>query len=57
MKMKEILDHWIKVQVAWIYLQPIFYSEDLKRQMKDEGKMFEAVDSYWYVNKSYLVKY
>ena len=32
--MKDILDLCIKVQLAWIYLQPIFYSEDLKRQMQ-----------------------
>lgn len=46
-RMKSILDYWVKVQAAWMYLEPIFSSEDLCRQMPEEGKMFKVVHSNW----------
>ncbi|CAH1783206.1 unnamed protein product, partial [Owenia fusiformis] len=46
-RMKAILDSWLKVQAAWLYLEPIFGSEDIRRQIPVEGKMFEEVDEHW----------
>jgi dynein heavy chain, axonemal len=46
--MEDSIDFLIKIQSAWIYLEPIFGSEDIRNQMPVEGKMFEEVDSIWY---------
>jgi len=43
----ECLDGWLKVQRAWMYLQPIFDSPDIMKQLPTEGKKFRLVDSKW----------
>ena len=47
--MKDTLDSWLKVQAAWLYLEPIFGSEDIRNQIPVEGEMFVQVDEHWYV--------
>eukprot|EP00062_Callorhinchus_milii_P022724 gi/632980863/ref/XP_007907272.1/ PREDICTED: dynein heavy chain 3, axonemal-like [Callorhinchus milii] len=42
-----ILESWLRVQMAWLYLEPIFGSEDIRNQIPVEGKMFEVVDRNW----------
>ncbi|XP_030856161.1 dynein heavy chain 3, axonemal-like [Strongylocentrotus purpuratus] len=46
-RIKDILDSWLKVQAAWLYLEPIFGSEDIRRQIPVEGEMFTTVDGHW----------
>ncbi|CAK9050585.1 Dynein axonemal heavy chain 1 (Axonemal beta dynein heavy chain 1) (Ciliary dynein heavy chain 1) (mDHC7) [Durusdinium trenchii] len=44
MYVSECLDQWLKVQRAWMYLQPIFDSPDIMKQLPTEGKKFKVVD-------------
>ncbi|CAE7602727.1 DNAH1 [Symbiodinium sp. CCMP2456] len=47
MYVSECLDQWLKVQRAWMYLQPIFDSPDIMKQLPTEGKKFKVVDGKW----------
>eukprot|EP00924_Labyrinthula_sp_SR-Ha-C_P008574 snap_masked-scaffold_37-processed-gene-0.12-mRNA-1 protein AED:0.06 eAED:0.07 QI:0/0/0/1/1/1/3/0/4292 len=43
----EALEGWISVQKNWLYLQPIFDSPDINKQLPIEGKKFQEVDQNW----------
>ena len=45
--MSEIFEEWIKCQRQWMYLEPIFSSDDIMRQLPTEGKRFQGVDRVW----------
>ncbi|CAB4069325.1 DNAH [Lepeophtheirus salmonis] len=45
--MQDILDAWLRCQESWLYLEPIFNSEDIMKQMPNEGRKFNKVDRIW----------
>jgi len=53
---QEIIDVWLKVQAMWQYLEPIFGSEDIMRQMPKEGALFKRSDKMWRENAQTIVR-
>ena len=47
LSMQDILDAWLRCQESWLYLEPIFNSEDIMKQMPVEGRKFNKVDRIW----------
>ena len=52
----EVIDEWIQLQRNWLYLQPIFDSADIQKQLPQEAKRFATVDKYWRTTMSAAVK-
>ena len=42
-----MLDAFINCQRTWMYLEPIFGSEDIVKQLPTEARRFQGVDSLW----------
>ncbi|XP_043257418.1 dynein axonemal heavy chain 3 [Colletes gigas] len=45
--MQDIIDQWLTCQSTWMYLEPIFSSEDIMRQMPTEAQNFRRMDKIW----------
>lgn len=54
MLMQDIIDQWLICQATWMYLEPIFSSEDIMRQMPTEAKNFRRMDKIWRTIMTYV---
>jgi dynein heavy chain len=46
-QMSEILEQWLNCQRNWMYLEPIFSSPDIVKQLPQEAYKFKACDRQW----------
>ena len=59
----DVIEEWLQLHHNWLYLQPIFDSPDLNKQLPLEGKRFATVDKYWRATmksaskKAYAIKF
>ena len=44
---QHLIDEWLGCQKTWMYLEPIFGSEDIMRQLPTEARRFQGVDRLW----------
>jgi hypothetical protein len=42
-----VLDEWLVCQRSWLYLEPIFSSEDIIRQLPVESKRYQTMERIW----------
>ncbi|TRY59872.1 hypothetical protein DNTS_035283 [Danionella cerebrum] len=43
----EVLEEWLTCQRSWMYMEPIFSSDDINRQLPVEGKRYKTMELTW----------
>ncbi|KAI7795154.1 dynein axonemal heavy chain 1 [Triplophysa rosa] len=44
---QDVLEEWLICQRSWLYMEPIFSSDDINRQLPVEGKRYQNVERTW----------
>ncbi|KAI5937324.1 Dynein heavy chain 1, axonemal [Manis javanica] len=44
---QEVLEEWLNCQRSWLYLEPIFSSEDINQQLPMESKRYQTMERIW----------
>uniref|UniRef100_A0A8C9SYH1 Dynein axonemal heavy chain 1 n=1 Tax=Scleropages formosus TaxID=113540 RepID=A0A8C9SYH1_SCLFO len=44
---QDVLEEWLTCQRSWLYLEPIFSSDDINRQLPVEGKRYQTMERTW----------
>ena len=47
MNFQDVLDEWLSCQKAWLYLESIFSSDDINRQLPVESKRYQTMERIW----------
>jgi len=42
-----VLEEWLSCQRSWLYLEPIFSSEDINRQLPVEANRYQKMERTW----------
>ena len=49
----EVIEEWLACQRNWMYLEPIFSSDDINKQLPLEPTRFNTVHQKWEKNMAY----
>lgn len=44
---QDVLEEWLACQRSWLYLEPIFSSDDINSQLPLEGKRYQTMERTW----------
>ncbi|CAJ1051390.1 LOW QUALITY PROTEIN: dynein heavy chain 1%2C axonemal [Xyrichtys novacula] len=44
---RDVLEEWLTCQRSWLYLEPIFSSDDINQQLPAEGKRYQQMEHTW----------
>ncbi|TMS18883.1 Dynein heavy chain 1, axonemal [Larimichthys crocea] len=44
---QNVLEEWLTCQRSWLYLEPIFSSDDINQQLPVEGKRYQQMEQTW----------
>lgn len=44
---QDVIDEWLACQRSWLYLEPIFSSDDINRQLPVESKRYQTMERLW----------
>ncbi|XP_030585284.1 LOW QUALITY PROTEIN: dynein heavy chain 1, axonemal-like [Archocentrus centrarchus] len=44
---QDVLEEWLICQRSWLYLEPIFSSDDINQQLPEEGKRYQQIEQKW----------
>uniref|UniRef100_A0A6I8P5E1 Dynein axonemal heavy chain 1 n=1 Tax=Ornithorhynchus anatinus TaxID=9258 RepID=A0A6I8P5E1_ORNAN len=44
---QDVLEEWLACQRSWLYLEPIFSSEDITKQLPVESKRYQTMERTW----------
>jgi dynein heavy chain len=50
------MEGWIKTQRGWMYLEPIFSSDDIKKKLPREKEKFDQIDKNWRATVEQFIK-
>lgn len=45
--LQNVLEEWLTCQRSWLYLEPIFSSDDINQQLPVEGKRYQQMEQTW----------
>lgn len=45
--MEQLISEWMTLQSSYLYLKPVFASDDIMQQMPTEARRFASVDQMW----------